>query len=456
MKGRKPRNRPRLATGAVRVGPETEHAKPARAPAAEPVRLPPARSQPVRDDERGRDAPCHQLERLPEPQVVAREHDDGVGVTRPVLHRPQHEPDDDGHPGGDEDEDGEQGEAAHRRIYTLPRMPTVLFTCAGMRVDIVTAFREAGATTIAVDVDRYAPALYRADRYALVGRIEEDGYIGSLRDLVRAHDVDVIVPLADMDQLKLAHARQELAALVLLPDADVVDRMGDKYAAHRLFEELGFDSPATYLPGELPDDLEFPVLVKARRGYGSRHIYRAHDREALELELERTPVDSMVQAVCLGAEFSIDLVCDLEGRCLSAIPRTMIESKGGESIKGMTVKDWELIDLARRLSEAIPLKGVATVQCFRGPDGKHRITDVNPRFGGAFPLPQAAGGRYPELVLALAAGERPEPRVGEFTEGVVMTRFLSHLCLTAAPDGTLEPFSEDFTEESVSPRSLQP
>jgi carbamoyl-phosphate synthase large subunit len=326
-----------------------------------------------------------------------------------------------------------------------------------MRVDIVMAFREAGATTIAVDVDRYAPTLYKADRYALVGRIEDDGYIGSLRDLVRAHGVDVIVPLADMDQLKLARARDELEpALVLLPDIDVVDRMGDKYAAHLLFEELGFDSPATYLPDEIPDDLEFPVLVKARRGYGSRHIHRAHDREALELELERTPVESMVQQVCPGKEFSIDLVCDLDGRCLNAIPRTMIESKGGESIKGMTVKDWTLIDLARRLAEAIPLKGVATVQCFRGPDGKHRITDVNPRFGGAFPLPQAAGGRYPELVLALAAGERPEPRVGEFTEGVVMTRFLSHLALTAAPDGTLDPFSEELSEHSASPRSLQP
>ena len=327
-------------------------------------------------------------------------------------------------------------------------MPTVLFTCAGMRVDIVTAFRDAGATTIAVDLDPLAPALYKADRYALVGRIDEDGYVPSLRDLVRAHDVDVIVPLADMDQLKLAHARDELDALVLLPDADVVDRMSDKYAAHLLFEEHGFDSPPTYLPGEIPDDLEFPVLVKARRGYGSRHIYRAHDREALELELQRTPVDSMVQAACQGEEFSIDVVCDLEGRCLNAIPRTMIQSKGGESIKGMTVKDWELIELGRRVSEAIPLKGVATVQCFRESDGTHRITDVNPRFGGAFPLPQAAGAAYPELVLALAAGERPEPRLGEFTEGVVMTRFLSHLSLTAAPDGTLEPFSEELTEQT--------
>ena len=46
-------------------------------------------------------------------------------------------------------------------------MAAVLFTCAGQRVDIVTAFREAGATTIAVDVDQLAPALYHADRRAL-------------------------------------------------------------------------------------------------------------------------------------------------------------------------------------------------------------------------------------------------------------------------------------------------
>ena len=41
-------------------------------------------------------------------------------------------------------------------------MTTVLFTCAGQRVDIVTAFRRAGATTVAADLDPLAPALYHA------------------------------------------------------------------------------------------------------------------------------------------------------------------------------------------------------------------------------------------------------------------------------------------------------
>jgi carbamoyl-phosphate synthase large subunit len=78
--------------------------------------------------------------------------------------------------------------------------------------------------------------------------------------------------------------------------------------------------------------------------------------------------------------------------------------------------------------------------------GRHEVTDVNPRFGGAFPLPRAAGSRYPELALALARGEQPEPRLGEFREGVVMTRFFSHLSLTADGDGRLEPFAEELPE----------
>jgi len=226
--------------------------------------------------------------------------------------------------------------------------------------------------------------------------------------------------------------------------------MGDKYLAHETFEALGIPSPPSWLPEKLPAHLDFPVLVKAREGFGSRHIYRAQDREELDFHLARTPVPSFVQAHCRGEEFSIDVFNDFDGRCLNAIPRTMIESKGGESIKGMTIKDWDLIEHGRRIAEALPIWGPANIQCFREPDGTLLVTDVNPRFGGAFPLPLAAGSRYPELALALANGERPEPAVGEFLEGVVMTRFFSDLCLTEGADRRLEPFAEELPEPVAS------
>src|ERR671936_2715738 len=149
----------------------------------------------------------------------------------------------------------------------------------------------------------------------------------------------------------------------------------------------------------------------------------------------------MEQQACAGEEFSIDVFCDLDGRCLNAIPRTMIESKGGESIKGMTIRDAQLIELARNVAEQLRLVGPANIQCFREHDGAHLITDINPRFGGGFPLPLAAGGRYPELALALARGERPEPRLGDFREGIVMTRFFADISLTKNGDGSLKPLA---------------
>jgi carbamoyl-phosphate synthase large subunit len=314
----------------------------------------------------------------------------------------------------------------------------VLITCAGQRVDIVTAFGRAGATTIASDLDRLAPALYHADHMALVPRVDDPGYMGALAELVERFAVKLVVPVTDIDQSILARNRDMLGpALLLAPPFEVCATMADKYVAHVFFEEHGIPSPRTWLPGDVPEDARFPLLVKIREGFGSRHIYRAGDRAELEFFLGHTPVDSMVQELCHGEEFSIDVFCDLEGRCLNAIARTMIQSKGGESIKGTSVLDQDLIQHARRVAETIGIVGPACIQCFREPDGSLPVTDVNPRFGGAFPLPLAAGSRYPELAIALANGERPEPRVGEYRAGVSMTRFFSEVCLVEDGEGGL-------------------
>jgi carbamoyl-phosphate synthase large subunit len=327
----------------------------------------------------------------------------------------------------------------------------VLFTCAGQRVDIVTAFREAGATTIAADTDTLAPALYHADRLALVPRIDDAGYVPSLAALVAAHEVELVVPLTDLDQELLSASRDRLApAFVLAPPPEVCRTMGDKYLAHRFFEQHGLPTPRSWLPDAVPADARYPLLVKVREGFGSRHIYRADDPEQLEFFLGYTTVDSFVQERCPGEEFSIDVFCDASGTCVNAIPRTMVQSKGGESIKGRSLRDPELIAHGAHVAETIGIVGPANVQCFREPDGTLPVTDVNPRFGGAFPLPLAAGSRYPELALALARGEPLEPRLGDFREGVVMTRFFSELCLVE-DGGVLRPLERPALPAGAEP-----
>jgi carbamoyl-phosphate synthase large subunit len=167
-------------------------------------------------------------------------------------------------------------------------------------------------------------------------------------------------------------------------------------------------------------------MVKPRRGSGARSIHPAPNRAAMDFFVGYVEEPVMVQRLMGGDEFSIDVLCDLDGRCLNAIPRTMIESRGGESIKGTVIRDDELIELGRAVAEALPVRGPCTVQAFRDPEIGLGITDVNTRFGGAFPAPMYAarpGRTYPELIVRMAAGERVEPHVGDFREDLTFTRW---------------------------------
>ena len=151
----------------------------------------------------------------------------------------------------------------------------------------------------------------------------------------------------------------------------------------------------------------------------------------------------MVQRAMDGPEFSMDCLSDLDGRCLNVIPRTMLESRGGESIKGTVVADDELVDLGRRVMEALGVRGPCTVQAFRDREIGLGITDVNTRFGGAFPAPMYAalpGRTYPELIVRMASGERIEPHVGEFVAGRHFTRYYWQLEL----DEQLRPTGRDI------------
>ncbi len=306
------------------------------------------------------------------------------------------------------------------------RRVNVLLTCVGLRVDVVQAFRDAverrgeGGVVVGTDMQELAPAAHFCDRFERMPIATDATYADRLLELAERHDVRCVVPCSEFDLIVLADTRHRFRALgaeVFIPDPAPTRRTVDKLEMARFLDAQGIPSPRTFAPDEVPDDLRFPVLVKMREGMGSNHIHHCTDRRELEFFLGYARVASMVQEVCGGEEFSIDLLCDLDGRCLEAIPRTMIQSKGGEQIKGTTIADPELVEVGRLVSEALPLRGFGTVQCFRTAPGRHEITDVNPRVGGAFPLPLAAGGDYPSLVLAMAAGERPRAAPRQLPRG---------------------------------------
>ena len=329
--------------------------------------------------------------------------------------------------------------------------PAVMLTGAGKRYDIVSCFAQLTHTVVA-DPAPLAPAQYAAHTRAAVPRIDDPNYLIALRELCEQHEVGAVLPLTDLDIELLARAREERRLPAFVPSAEIARATYDKYEAHLLLQRLGLPSPPTVLPedGEALEALEYPVMVKPRQGSGARSIHLAHDPAQARFFVDYlqqpqparpgrgieppAPEPVMVQRAMGGPELSIDCLGDLQGRCINAIPRTMLESRGGESIKGAALRDDELIELGRRVVEALGVTGPATVQVFRDPEIGVAITDVNTRFGGAFPAPAYAalpGRTYPELILAMACGETVEPHVGEFREGSYFTRYYWQLELDA-------------------------
>jgi carbamoyl-phosphate synthase large subunit len=318
----------------------------------------------------------------------------------------------------------------------------VLLTGVGKRYDIVSAFAQ-HATVVAADPNPLAPAQYAAHHRRAVPRIDDPAYVPALAALCEEFNVGAVVPLTDLDLEVLAHARLAGVLPAFVPDPEIARATFDKYEAHLLLSSLGLPSPPTVLPGEPVES--FPAMVKPRQGSGARSIHRADDARAVEFFIDYIGESAMVQKLMQGPEFSIDTLSDLQGRCLNAIPRTMIESRGGESIKGTVIADPELIELGRRVVEALGVRGPCTVQAFRDKDIGLGITDVNTRFGGAFPAPMYAalpGRTYPELIVRMARGEAVAPHVGEFRAGVTFSRYYWQLEL----DEQLQPTGRDIVE----------
>jgi carbamoyl-phosphate synthase large subunit len=332
------------------------------------------------------------------------------------------------------------GSAGRRRGTRKPK--AVLLTGVGKRYDIVSAFARQ-TTVIAADPSPLAPAQYAATHRFAPPRIDDPGYVPALAEVCERYDVGAVVPLTDLDIEVLAQARADGILPAFTPDPDIARDTFDKYEAHLLLQRHGLPSPPTVLPGEEPD--AYPVMVKPRQGSGARSIHFAADAEEAAFFVRYVKEPTMVQRAMDGPEFSIDLLSDLDGRCLNAIPRTMLESRGGESIKGTVIADDELIELGRRVVETLGVRGPCTVQAFRDRELGLGITDVNTRFGGAFPAPMYAalpGRTYPELIARMANGERVDPHVGEFRAGVTFTRYYWQLEL----DDELRPTGRDIVD----------
>ena len=311
----------------------------------------------------------------------------------------------------------------------------ILFTSAGRRVGLVQSFRDAltglGITgsIVTADLRSNAPAHQIADASELVPPIDDSTYVDRLLEICRAHAIHLVVPLLDPELPLLAEVRDAFAAqgvrlLVSSPETAAIGN--DKRRTDAFFRGAGIATPELLDAQRLLSagvDVAFPVLLKPAHGSASVGVSVVHDAEELRHALGRT-VAPMVQQLVSGEEYTLDILIDFAGAVRCVVPRLRIETRAGEVSKGRTVKDPRIVAAGIHLGEALPgAVGCITAQCFLTPEGEILFIEINPRFGGGFPLAAAAGADFARWIVEWTLGAEPEIAMDGWQDGLTMLRY---------------------------------
>ncbi len=310
----------------------------------------------------------------------------------------------------------------------------ILFTSAGRRVSLIRLFRKSlkdldlKGEIVTTDLQKNAPAPFAADFRELVPRVIDPSYIEILKDICRRHSIRLLVPLIDTELHLLAPHKKAFADIdvaLLVSEPEVNSICFDKRKTASFFQKAGVRTPAILnVQGvQLDKTAKYPFLIKPADGSCSVGVYKVRNRRELDFFSEYVS-NAILQEYIIGEEYTLDVLVDFHGKVRSVVPRLRIETRAGEVSKGMTVKNQKIIIAGKKVVEALPgAVGCITVQCFLTADGDIVFVEINPRFGGGFPLAAEAGADFPRWIIEMTLGRNPEIKLDGWQDGLVMLRY---------------------------------
>ena len=308
---------------------------------------------------------------------------------------------------------------------------TVLISSAGRRIGLLECMRDAlkGTGRIGtIDSSRTAPAAHIVDAAWCVSTCKSPSFLGEVLDLCIREHVSVLIPTIDPELPIYASARNQfetVGTIVCISSTDTVRIGSDKVATHEWLSRYGFPTVRQASPAEVlraRSAWALPLIAKPRNGSGSIGVRLIVSWQELEL-LEAANHDCIVQEQATGHEFTINVYVSREGECVCAVPHWRIEVRAGEVSKGITVKDPRLMSLGRRIAESLPgAYGPMNIQCFMDDSGDLKVIEINPRFGGGYPLAHKAGAPFAAWIIDELEG-RKLSYFGDWQDGLAMLRY---------------------------------
>lgn len=310
----------------------------------------------------------------------------------------------------------------------------ILILSAGTRNKIVQYFKKTlgeNGKIIATDMSTIAPAIYEADKYYIVPRITEPGYIDIILDICKKENISGVLSLIDPELSLLAENEEKfknIGTTVIGSSYELCERALDKMQMFQWLRSHGYNCAKSYVDkNEFFADVKtgkanYPVFVKPVRGSASIAISKVFDNETVDLLFDHSD-NLMIQEYLDGQEIGADCYIDLlSGELVSVFTKKKIVMRAGETDKSVSFKDEKLFEFIKKFVNESGWRGQIDIDIFEI-NGEYHISEVNPRFGGGYPHAYECGADHMKLIVNNLNGIVNSDVIGNYKENVYMMKY---------------------------------
>ena len=308
----------------------------------------------------------------------------------------------------------------------------ILITSAGKRVALTKYFKETlnrfypEAKVYITDMNpEMAPVSYVCDGAFAVPRVTAPEYPEVLLKICEEQGIGMVIATIDTELLLLSDLKEEFlkkGSHVMVSDRRFVEMCRDKRNKGDFFKSHGVRVPREvdkYNP-------TFPLFAKPYDGSLSTNLHYIKCQEELTQEILNDPKLLFMEYIDkkVYKEYTVDMYYGKDNKVKCIVPRERIEIRAGEINKGRAEKNEILDYLKDKLGYIEGCLGCICVQLFFHPETKDMVgIEINPRFGGGYPLSYNCGGNFPELLIReYFLGEDVE-YFDDWKDGMLMLRY---------------------------------
>ncbi len=309
----------------------------------------------------------------------------------------------------------------------------ILISSVGRRVSLVRAFQKElkkvypNAKVYTSDANpKLSGACHIADGYFKVPLINHPDYFKKLIEACKERNICLLIPTIDTELLPLTQNRALLEKNGITPvvaSENFVGKCRNKREIHKLFESHKIAVAKEYSK----NNFKLPLFIKPIDGSRSVDTYLIRDEKDLteyHFENEKLMFLEYLDHK-LYDEFTCDLYYSKDHILKCAVPRKRIEVRDGEVYKALTVENSLVNYIKMHLGKLDGAVGCLTAQFFKHKsEEKIYAIEINPRFGGGYPLSYLAGANYPNWIIKeYLLGEEIDKQFSCWEKDLLMIRY---------------------------------